>query len=295
MQNHFVNFVLTLCIYLLQKNLTPPYLHNLIVHPAFELKTQPPFEILHLVNQFKERIKKGTVIKKARKILGPHGLCDAWFNRPLIIENQPWIIKYEVNRLLGAQLIRTVIEKHNLQHVAVPEKYIITIDKIELLCVQRIPPARNHNGSAKLPFSVEQIKDIQKVVALTGYDDLHTDNLLHGSDGKIYFIDTEDIAFKKRNLYYHCIPYNLPPFFRNVLDLFCFSQVTLNKQFPEIMFNNHLLTEAAANYLKDEITKQKYAFKPEFLKEAVTKCIIIAFLGYLTIHYIVSYNAQQKR
>lgn len=108
------------------------------------------------------------------------------------LEQHQLLIKYDVSRVLGSQLIKKCAAENNLDAVSAPIKkcYIDRRHNYEqtLIIVPKIQP------SAKL-FSLKQIQQLYRLAKLTGFQDFHAANIYNTDSGIAYAVDTEYKSF----------------------------------------------------------------------------------------------------
>lgn len=123
----------------------------------------------------------------------------------------PWLpgylIKTNPSRIGGAQVFLNCIEKYNLKHVTVPEKWLYKIPASIntqgaffkdgfLVVVKKI----EHKDEAACVINLAQAQDLCCVLRNTQYQgryysDIKPENLFQTPDGRFVFIDTEDGSF----------------------------------------------------------------------------------------------------
>ncbi len=105
-----------------------------------------------------------------------------------------------VGRVRGAQQIAQVIERYNLQHIIVPQKFLYHLpgtpykltDENFLVVAQRLDLVDEELMPRMWDIlNVEQEDELAKVIKKVGYFDVSEDNICFTTDGKIAFIDTE--------------------------------------------------------------------------------------------------------
>lgn len=122
----------------------------------------------------------------------------------------PWlpgyVIKTDPSRVEGAQAFADCIEKYNLNHVAVPEKWlykiplryrITTLGQYQFLVIAK---KIERKAEANCAINLEQARDLCCVLRNTRYQggyycDFQPSNLFQTTDGQIVFIDTETGGF----------------------------------------------------------------------------------------------------
>ena len=127
----------------------------------------------------------------------------------------PWlpgyIIKYSIDRIVGAELIRTCIDTYNLDLLTVPDKFLYHVPgrakeltNLNYLVVEK----KLEVDFIQSPFSLEQTKQMCTLIKVTGYIDAHKNNVLRLKNKKLAFIDTEKELFSVHKNYvglYHLI------------------------------------------------------------------------------------------
>jgi len=110
-----------------------------------------------------------------------------------------YIVKYGVERVTNANILRGIIEKHKLTELAVPKKYIfklfagpdITNDNSLVLSELIDGPC----GRGVFLFNLEQTKQMVFLADKGNYYDFNRLNLvLSDKDNKVYIIDTDSLA-----------------------------------------------------------------------------------------------------
>lgn len=103
-----------------------------------------------------------------------------------------YYIKYHVNRIEGAHILKESFKNNNLDALAVPNKYLYPLygdtysitDANYLVIAEKIKKNRNK------VLNYEHVKQLIALHKITGFDDLHSDNLILADDNKCYIIDT---------------------------------------------------------------------------------------------------------
>lgn len=140
--------------------------------------------------------EKGHPDLKKTDRLNYEGLCVT-LESPLI---PGYVIKstYEnsLDRICGAELMRTCAHDLNLDKAGCPAKEVYTDPRSG----KRYIVARKILATNKA-FSFEQMVQLYKLIKATNYQDVKPDgqkeNILNGLDGIAYIIDTEERSFRK--------------------------------------------------------------------------------------------------
>ncbi len=143
-----------------------------------------------------------TFLKDDFRVIAIHPDFPEWIIKAVPPQHASSVFAKAINvgRVRCAQEIAQVVEKYNLQHVIVPQKflyhlpgtpykltdanYIVIAQKLELVDEKLVPRLWD-------VLNVEQEDELAKVIKKVGYFDVSEDNICFTTDGKIAFIDTE--------------------------------------------------------------------------------------------------------
>ncbi|MFA6065736.1 MAG: hypothetical protein WC707_00985 [Candidatus Babeliaceae bacterium] len=167
-------------------------------------------------------------------------------------------IKYHVNRVMGANILKQSIEKNKLTALDVPKKYLYRVyddnrpisDENTLVIAEKI-----EEGPLKLLNSAH----INQIICLhntTGFEDPHERNLIRADDSKCYIIDTGGLFLSSWTLFITKLWYG---------DSYYLTKLSRNS-----------MTEDARNNLKNEQKKCLHAQeKKRFLYTTIKTTAVI--------------------
>lgn len=151
--------------------------------PYFSEKDNVTPSIKALLNNHKQEIKN---------VFSANTCKEGCIKKSKVYEF-PWLpgylIKKGESRLLGADIIRSVIKQNNLDLLKVPNKkvYLPTQStENSLVIVPKFIPTLNPK-----PLSLRQVQQIWTLISKSGYVDLHNSNYLRLPNNTIMIIDTE--------------------------------------------------------------------------------------------------------
>jgi len=108
----------------------------------------------------------------------------------------------EIDRIINAERLRVVIKEHNLDCLAVAEKYLyLGADGTYRVLSKKVDFHESMFDSKSFTFdprslTVKEFQQLIKIIQITGLSDLHPNNICRNSvTGKITFIDTENVTF----------------------------------------------------------------------------------------------------
>lgn len=140
----------------------------------FARKYAPPKKLCYLIEKHKKLLKQ--------------------IYTATIDEIPEFYIKVKSDRLINAERARAVIQKHNLDCLKIPTKYIYKIDGQWIIFAEKIQSAQTIS-----PMTLEEIKQLATFIEETGCVDWgffgKSDNWLRDTNGKLVYIDTENQSF----------------------------------------------------------------------------------------------------
>lgn len=104
-----------------------------------------------------------------------------------------YLVKYNMSRIMGAEKLRACIEKHNLNLIKIPEKYLYHIPGTpdDLLNANYLVIVKKVTPVAPYPFNAEQVRQLSKLIRKLGFWEIYSKNLFQTENGTITIIDTE--------------------------------------------------------------------------------------------------------
>lgn len=161
-------------------------------------KFAPPKEIQETIEQNKDKLQKGqqlgNVFYKGFAYYTEHVDFCKKNDQPLC-----WHVA-GISRIINAYRMKRLIDRYGLNLLAVPKKYIYFLNDHWRVFTEYIEPDK----LAEKKLSDEQLKQMATFVEETGYEDFGcplkgpTGNFgrnIISKDGKLFFIDTEDLSF----------------------------------------------------------------------------------------------------
>ncbi len=114
-----------------------------------------------------------------------------------------YLLKYPLSRIRGLEIMQECIEKHHLDRLVVPKKYIYHVRgaKRELTDENYFVLAEKLEGKQPFQFDDEEVRQICILLRETGYRDFLAQNVLRLTNNKIAFIDTEISDFSQNKKY----------------------------------------------------------------------------------------------
>lgn len=119
--------------------------------------------------------------------------------RQFLINGTVWAKGDDINRLINAERMRSCILKNNLTCLDVAKKYAYCINGQWKLFVEWI---EGREPGDFLDYESKQLRILERETGFVDYG-MDKPNVLRTSNGKLVFIDTEDISFNSDK---HAIP-----------------------------------------------------------------------------------------
>lgn len=164
----------------------------LSVH-AMEEPTGPYHEFSKTISQ-QDLIDRYSISPELKSVID--------INLPKIITKPkefPWlpgfIMKHEHGRVIGSLLIRNAAQKHGCNLVTAPPAQWYNTQWGQRCSVERMIQI------SKVPFSIQQAKQLYKICKVTNYSDIHDGNIFNTSDGIMTIVDTERHSFMYNGVY----------------------------------------------------------------------------------------------
>ncbi len=159
---------------------------------AFILRYSPPHAVTAILDE---------VITEAKQ--KKDNYKHSW-NLVWSIDQLPgYLIKYRIDRIKGMEAMQECIEKHHLDRLTVPRKFLYHIKGAdwELTNSNYIVIAEKVDGKQAYTFDDEEIRQICILLTETGYNDFVSENVFRLSNNKLCFIDTEGRDFDRDENY----------------------------------------------------------------------------------------------
>ena len=117
-----------------------------------------------------------------------HGHCEFQGGPTIFTKGE------SIERIINAERMKKVFEQNKLDCLRVPDKYIF--DEGAFLCVVA---SKVHFGDQRKKITLKEIQQLVKLSFETGYRDWQFgDNVKRDIDGKLVFVDTEDMSYAGR-------------------------------------------------------------------------------------------------
>ena len=143
-----------------------------------------------------------TFIKDDFRVIATHPDFPEWIIKAVPPQHSHRVFAKAMNvgRVRCAREIAAVVEKYNLRHIIVPQKYLYHLpgapyklnDENFVVIAQTLVLVEEDRMPLMWDLlNVEQEDELAKVIKKVGYFDVSEDNICFTTDGKIAFIDTE--------------------------------------------------------------------------------------------------------